>query len=772
MKYIGEFRSVDNILYGVEIITNNDESEETPIVLAGEEPVLIEQDSDGLFTPIKGKACTIKLVSKEYYFDMYTSVPQGTLVKVINKTFGKIEFRGYLTPNIYSQEYRYLNEVELEAVEAISTLKYFKWKHPDFIETDIASFYQILKYLLHTLCGYDYIYVNSDLYLINSQVTEDLLNKLHINTLNFYDDDGVYKEDNLGLYYDAESWECYEVLEEICKFLNCSCLIHQNEVYLLNYNSINYEDRSFIKYDFTTDTTPSSYTVSYFYTIDGDSYKDEGAEISLTPSYNKINIKCNEYPQEEIIIPPLSDDYLSKLNRTVTRFETDDNVYLYHFLKSGDIKSAGLDYYMTIWNNKLYSVGETTEDIIQYSLRNLDVIITTYTNYNPFPPLSGLMLYNGSFFWEYAYYKKDEQKPFQLDVKKQLVLINTPFKENRNVLLSPKAGFNIISPSYGVNYIRISGSYKHSYSVFCEGDDSTDRKIPFPFSDDAIPICKMCIIVGNKVWVSDSQNGDIEEGTWEECEDEDDNGNPIPSTRQYCWLSTITDQDPKCKQTYQIGGNFTFEDNINTDGGFVIPFKSSDKLNGTLKVILYSFNKFLGQGYTDTSICPYYTIFDELDFSVVDSLGKRLTGLPDEDLTEETDTTYYNVPEETYVDELDSIELKINTQVIDKPTSYSSVLFKDEDSSIRFVSYLKSHSLEEVSQPQEYNIIEQQYNHYSSPKISLTLSVPYRETFSSILSNITIFRYPSLTNDNRNFFMDTTTIDLKANKQEVNLIEF
>ena len=78
MKYEGRFRTLKDEMIQVVIITNNDASQEEEIFFADESPVMISQSSDGIFSPIKSRSCTIKLVTKDVYFDIYSGSSHGT----------------------------------------------------------------------------------------------------------------------------------------------------------------------------------------------------------------------------------------------------------------------------------------------------------------------------------------------------------------------------------------------------------------------------------------------------------------------------------------------------------------------------------------------------------------------------------------------------------------------------------------------------------------------------------------------------------------------
>jgi len=118
------------------IITNNDSSEETELTFSDKSPVVIAQtSSDGLFTPIKSRSCTVTIVSNEPYFDMYSGSSHGTSLVVNNLSTGECVFFGYVTPCEYNQPYLYLNQIEIEAVDALSTLQDFKYTYTSNSET-------------------------------------------------------------------------------------------------------------------------------------------------------------------------------------------------------------------------------------------------------------------------------------------------------------------------------------------------------------------------------------------------------------------------------------------------------------------------------------------------------------------------------------------------------------------------------------------------------------------------------------------------------------
>ena len=233
MKYEGRFRTLKDEMIQVVIITNNDASQEEEIFFADESPVMISQSSDGIFSPIKSRSCTIKLVTKDVYFDIYSGSSHGTSVAVNNLTNSECLFYGYVTPCQYNQPYLYNNEIEIEAVDAISTLQDFKYSYLNGKESSVAII-DIIKKLI-SIAGYSgkiYMQYNANKMKAAKDYTPTQFE--YINDAVFYEDSG-------------EASDCYAVLEEICNFYGISCVPYGNDVFFVDYQVIAYvEDDNFI----------------------------------------------------------------------------------------------------------------------------------------------------------------------------------------------------------------------------------------------------------------------------------------------------------------------------------------------------------------------------------------------------------------------------------------------------------------------------------------------------------------------------------------------
>ena len=122
MKYTAQFYDINEKLYTLEI-----GSGEVQNITLSATPFITElETSDShLYKPCKYSSATIGMITDDYKFDLYSSTAQQN--KVVLSNADGIVWVGYVTPNLYSQGYENeLEEIEVEAIDALSTLQYYK----------------------------------------------------------------------------------------------------------------------------------------------------------------------------------------------------------------------------------------------------------------------------------------------------------------------------------------------------------------------------------------------------------------------------------------------------------------------------------------------------------------------------------------------------------------------------------------------------------------------------------------------------------------------
>lgn len=274
-------------------------------------PITLEQDSDDLFSPIKPLGATIRILTDRYIPELYTSDPQGIKVQITNDTQGTTLYVGYVTPCIYTQEYTNIDELEIECVSPLSTLKYIDY---DFVNgsPEIASWKDIIQYCI-TKCDFYSGYDISNELKINGVITNDTLSTLFQNENNFIDDDDEHTH-----------WSCYKVLSEFCK-LFCLTLVDDGaKPMFLDYTAINAGINTY------TTNEGNNVTRTNHMNIEKDIYRSGGQDISMDDIYTKVNINANLY-KDDIDMFDLSDDNLECIHPNIPYIR-------YDFIRPMEIK--------------------------------------------------------------------------------------------------------------------------------------------------------------------------------------------------------------------------------------------------------------------------------------------------------------------------------------------------------------------------------------------------------------------------------------------------
>jgi hypothetical protein len=172
MKYTGQFRDINENLYTVNIITNNDSST-TKTVTLGTTPFVteIETSEEHIYKPCKYSMATIRMINSDYSFDLYSAKAQENKVTLVDKD-NVIGWIGYTTPNLYSMGYENeVEEIEIECIDALSTLQYYQYK-PLNTTKQIVSIENIINKILMKCNAYTHYYIsNATMYFIRQETT-------------------------------------------------------------------------------------------------------------------------------------------------------------------------------------------------------------------------------------------------------------------------------------------------------------------------------------------------------------------------------------------------------------------------------------------------------------------------------------------------------------------------------------------------------------------------------------------------------------------------
>lgn len=252
VKYVGQFTDINGKVGQVLFQTNYREVvdydaaeweyvEFHDIMLSNKEPVIIEtQSEDGLFSPIKSRSATIKIVTKEI-IKPFTTIKKHDELPVTITLDGTIIFEGYVTPFVYSQKYSQEYEtLSIECVDRLSALEYYQYTKKQGIFTkQIVNVGDLLRTILNKLnysgryyCPIGSIFTDqslfSDQWVIKKDFRSfDILESIYVYESNFFDDDE-----------EATPWTYKEIVEEICRLLGWSLVPYRNNLYFIDYTLI------------------------------------------------------------------------------------------------------------------------------------------------------------------------------------------------------------------------------------------------------------------------------------------------------------------------------------------------------------------------------------------------------------------------------------------------------------------------------------------------------------------------------------------------------
>ena len=387
MLFTGQFKSINDTLYEIKIVTQNDESNTTQLLLSND-PVTISLNSsdETIYPATQLKSATIRVVLHEPYFDIFSTTKDGTKVQIIDKTNDKLLFNGYTVPNIYDQGYsEFYDNLEIECVETVSILKYIEYSPVNGSTKEIVSFKSIIDKCMSSSSIQDY-YVQ-DVYRLPD--TSSFIDQLYIDENNFFDDND-----------EKTPWRLDEVLQEICKFSGLTFFTDASNGYFIDksLNKVLTEDNeqiNYYKYNVNNNSI-SSYTYTNIpIDISINDWAETGSHLSLEEIYNEIKVTANTYPVDEEL-PDIFDNFRN-LYIVNTTYPNNKDYYLpYHqvFVRVAPFTTQNfkcyfyspLKYNQYTSGNMLVPISDAiTPTIPDSEHRNGEIVIYDPTRPGPYP---------------------------------------------------------------------------------------------------------------------------------------------------------------------------------------------------------------------------------------------------------------------------------------------------------------------------------------------------------------------------------------------------
>lgn len=361
--YTVPFKDINNNDYTIEI--SEDGGTASPIELTGGvSPFIIEyNDEPFLYTPTRLTGVTIKLVGGDYLQKLYSTEYQK--FKVNLKKGSNILWTGFITPEVYSQDYsNNVFELEIECISALATLEYIDFKK----NTDTLTLMELLKDCISKSQG-DYIYA-----YIPSTYSLDL-QMVSVSTSNFVDEDGkpmTYKE----------------ILEAICIFLNWTITEYENKIYFID---VDYVSKGYTEYkDILSRGFP---TVILSNTIKLQDIQSMGASNTLTivGGYNKAVVIDSDYELDnERLFPELKFTAMGGINKVEKVVDNETMYQKWWCFQPQEFKFYYYTYYETqsggiTYGNWRESNQTEIDNDINHDLAGVYPVKTTNYSIKPLP---------------------------------------------------------------------------------------------------------------------------------------------------------------------------------------------------------------------------------------------------------------------------------------------------------------------------------------------------------------------------------------------------
>lgn len=311
----GQFRDINNTLYTVKILTDNDSSTTRTIgedgLFFAAEPVMINGESKDTFTQMLVKSCEINLVANDYIGDELWAANARSIVVNVFKEDTCI-FAGYVEPNVFNQPFaKPLEEITLNCIDAISILQYYNYKNAlpnnfDSIRqnTGTASFQSMLEDIFDLFDALD-IDGNHTIRLLYDK-SKGLTQG---NESTIFSDLGMAESYIVGEEID-DVWTQEEVLKEILKYLNLHIIQQGFDFYIFDWNTL--KTRRNTWYNVLTNTSVTIRPPQNL-TLTSEMHGSDDTNITVDDVYNQISVKCKLENEDTIIVNPLDKNDLDSL---------------------------------------------------------------------------------------------------------------------------------------------------------------------------------------------------------------------------------------------------------------------------------------------------------------------------------------------------------------------------------------------------------------------------------------------------------------------------
>lgn len=801
--YYSEYSDLNNNLIRLEILKNNYSGNATELMLSNP-AITVDYQAEDFYKPIKKSGASINLLVPNVIQNLFTGELSDPQVRIYRN--GVLFWFGYITPNIYNQEYK--NEYDVLTLECVDSLS--NLENLDFAESDseIVSFFDIITSLLDKV---DTEKLANTIYIPKSVAigdNTDILNNLYIQQRNFLDEKG-------------EPQKADEVISDLLQYLGFQMCQYKNAYYIIDVDAIKANNYNFFAYNRTSGTTTdATLNLSAREVMDIGIALGTG-NVSLNGVYNKVTLIANNNPLSAIL--PSFDDEDDIVNQNENPNKYYEEEYTFndeaHTLLSGFFKSK------ENWNYTIPS-GTTEGELIPTP--QIDEVTTENRD----------TISIGIFWQKVDSYKTEDGEPSSLSWKTYLTMVDNglyylfqpKLKLNSTKTMILDGGYLVLNLKYKFStdtraHDVVKSMYKSS-DTFGSCSDLTwssdsDNIGNGNWPDNTLFPCRLTIdnhFFDGDVWRDyDWFNARVARGyynfyghninmghvgdgdtNWYRIKDDYDDWNYVTkavynsSTKRketgkskpnnmYWWVENGTKvfiaeeyynecilQDwfylvhrNKVTETiydteYELTNTVSYKMNIiDSSDGIAVKCPTDFALYGKLNFELRPTSK-LGHNpqYRSDKAETQLRAIHISDLSIKYSKSTSYNSIYSNS-TADPDITYTNVISSGYCQEMEDITLRVNTEN-DIATSYSYVMGKDANDKYYYIKGLTFLGTESLA---ENRLVERYVNHYKQPK--------YKYGNTLVNDNVTPFSLIREHNINKTMIVTNASYDLSNDRVNI-----
>lgn len=610
-------------------------------------------DEEFVYTPTRFSTATLHIFGGDYLQDLFST--DYRMCRVTLYEGDRMIWRGFIKPEIYTQDYRNVKfNLDLECYSAMSVLEYVDYKQKGE-SRGFVTLWDLLKQCIEESRGeYGFVYLphvyGTDQSAFNAW--NNPLSEMSVSEQNFFDED-----DNPMTYKN--------VLEEIMKLMNWTCVDYMGDLYFID---INNQDGEYYQYGLSTFSKVQAGSMS----VQDIGFSGDGHTLDIAPGYNKVTIRCSNYPVGDAL-PDTSFDTLKYLTSKDTKIYQSNTqgykVTYYEFMNSENERYK-------LW---AYKYGSEEDDMTDLSSEELKEEIDKATTWE-------LASITGAIPVRYDEYNEDKNGNADItdyEFTEQYYIKTGRRTADRTPIFSRNNRIPIMTIK-GVPAAYSNGAFAIYFSLEMLAT-MTGGLATYDFH--------FRLRIGSKYYHG-GDNGYY----WDT--------NPEPVVGEYTnnlWVDFDDTNANDFKGPYEIQTKGRkLNDGLDGLKGYVCHLPEDEILYGDMEFTLFGPHASFVIGSTPAN----YFAIQNFEFSY----AKYSTN----DDSEDSDRTYENVVNENYINELDEIELKISSYNNDG-SCYSKVLMGDKYLEDNLYCGITGNTI----RPEEL-LIRRIIDYYSATKLRLT----------------------------------------------------